>query len=150
MFVGCVNFGSYCAAKFAMHVSWARSYWTIYFFDCFHLQGWFEVLRLEGYLNNIKVSVVCPGVIDTGAYKRALGGKKDQASDQSTEVYNWANSVSLQSWIGEPKVKGMSTQRCTELIAIGIANQLDEMWITLRDVLIITYLSQYCPSVFRE
>ena len=43
----------------------------------------------------------------------------------------------------------MSTERCAELMAIGIANQLDEIWISDQPILAVTYMAQYMPTIAR-
>lgn len=46
--------------------------------------------------------------------------------------------------------KRMATDRCAELIAVAIANRLDEVWISLHPVLAILYLGQYAPTLLRK
>ncbi|UYV70441.1 DHRS7, partial [Cordylochernes scorpioides] len=43
----------------------------------------------------------------------------------------------------------MSTDRCSHLCAVAIANKLDEVWIAQNPVLILFYLSQYLPTIYR-
>ena len=44
---------------------------------------------------------------------------------------------------------GMSTERCARLMAVGMANNLDETWISENPSLVITYISQYFPNFYR-
>ena len=44
---------------------------------------------------------------------------------------------------------GMSTERCAKLMAVGMANNLDETWISENPSLVITYISQYFPNFYR-
>ncbi|UYV70440.1 DHRS7 [Cordylochernes scorpioides] len=44
----------------------------------------------------------------------------------------------------------MSTDRCSHLCAVAIANKLDEVWIAQNPVLILFYLSQYLPTIYRK
>ena len=44
---------------------------------------------------------------------------------------------------------GMSTERCVRLMAVGMANNLDETWISENPSLVITYISQYFPNFYR-
>ena len=48
--------------------------------------------------------------------------------------------------LGDKRVK---TDRAAELIAVGVANQLPEIWICLTPVLYLMYLQQYAPSLCR-
>lgn len=43
----------------------------------------------------------------------------------------------------------MSTERCAKLMAIGMANNLDEVWISENPSLLMVYLNQYLPNLFR-
>ena len=44
--------------------------------------------------------------------------------------------------------KRMLPARCARLMAIGLANSLDELWISRNPVLLFLYISQYCPVVY--
>lgn len=44
----------------------------------------------------------------------------------------------------------MDTERCAYLIAIALANKIDQAWIAIQPVLSIHYLSQYFPWFFRR
>ena len=44
---------------------------------------------------------------------------------------------------------GMSTVRCARLMAVGMANNLDETWISENPSLAITYISEYFPNFYR-
>ena len=48
-----------------------------------------------------------------------------------------------------PEPKRMSTERCAKLMAIGMANNLDEVWIAENPSLLMVYLNQYLPNLFR-
>lgn len=52
---------------------------------------------------------------------------------------------------GESKGRqnGINVQRCAELIAVAMANKLDEVWIALNPVLFFTYVVQYAPDIAR-
>ena len=43
----------------------------------------------------------------------------------------------------------MTTERCAKLIAVGMANNLDETWIAEHPVLLMVYLNQYFPNLTR-
>jgi short-subunit dehydrogenase len=42
----------------------------------YFLQGWFETLRMEAYLDNIHVTMVCPGPVVSEINKHYFYGKK--------------------------------------------------------------------------
>lgn len=44
----------------------------------------------------------------------------------------------------------MATARCSHLIAKGIANKVDEMWIARQPVLLSVYLHTYAPWLSRQ
>ena len=46
-------------------------------------------------------------------------------------------------------VEIMSTERCTKLMAVSMANKLDEVWISSEPALVMVYFKQYLPNVFR-
>ena len=43
----------------------------------------------------------------------------------------------------------MTAERCAELMAVAIANRLDEVWISIQPALLVMYMSQYMPSLLR-
>ena len=43
----------------------------------------------------------------------------------------------------------MSTERCVKLIAVGMANNLDEVLISSEPTLLMVYLNQYFPNLYR-
>nr|KAG5703994.1 hypothetical protein BaRGS_032083 [Batillaria attramentaria] len=50
----------------------------------------------------------------------------------------------------KPDDHRMATNRCSQLIAIAMANQLDEAWISMHPELSYLYLNQYFPPVARR
>ena len=42
----------------------------------------------------------------------------------------------------------MPTERCAKLMAIGMANNLDEVWISENPMLLATYTRQYFPNLY--
>jgi len=43
----------------------------------------------------------------------------------------------------------MTTERCAKLMAVGMANKLDEVWISENPALLMVYLNQYLPNFSR-
>ena len=44
--------------------------------------------------------------------------------------------------------KRMPPERCARLIAVAMANRLDEVWISPNPILLFVYISQYCPILY--
>uniref|UniRef100_A0A7C8ZMZ3 Ketoreductase domain-containing protein n=1 Tax=Opuntia streptacantha TaxID=393608 RepID=A0A7C8ZMZ3_OPUST len=97
---------------------------TVYSASKFALNGYFHSLRSELFQKGIKVTVVCPGPIETS---------KDSGAGSS----------------GQPRLseKRVSSERCAELTIIAASNGLKEAWISYQPVLGVMYLVQYMPSV---
>ena len=43
----------------------------------------------------------------------------------------------------------MLTERCAKLMAVSMANNLDEVWISTQPALLMVYFKQYLPDFFR-
>lgn len=82
---------AYCAAKFA-------------------IMGYFDALRLEHTLDNVFVTNICPGSVQTNVDKNAL--VKDGKMTFGAKDPNIAN--------------GMPVERCSKLILTATSNKLDE------------------------
>ncbi|KAF2549327.1 hypothetical protein F2Q70_00024070 [Brassica cretica] len=88
------------------------------------LQGYFHSLRPEFYQKGIKVTVVCPGPIET-------------PNGTGTSTSEDKNSPE----------KRVSSERCAELTIIAASHNLKEAWISYQPVLLVMYLVQYMPSL---
>ena len=99
----------------------------------FALHGYFEALRLESYSRGIRVSMMCPGPVVSPITERAF---------TSTSGETWGKKHADDS-------KRMPTDRCAHLMAVTLANQLDEVWICPQPILIYYYTTQYMPSFTR-
>lgn len=99
------------------------------------LQGYFECLRLESViLGGLDVTLTCPGPVFSRVRERAFTAVPGQ-------TYNMKDT---------PQSRLMQTDRCAQLIAVAIANKMDEVWISENPILLSMYLSQYMPSIFRN
>ncbi|XP_064606445.1 dehydrogenase/reductase SDR family member 7-like [Liolophura sinensis] len=98
------------------------------------LHGLFETLRIEGHAMNIKITMVCPGHVFSSIRQKAM-------TEKPGEEYG----VKM-----KPNERRMSTSRCALLMAVAIANQLDEVWISIHPVLLFTYMAQYMPTLARR
>ncbi|XP_074563660.1 uncharacterized protein LOC141820270 [Curcuma longa] len=88
------------------------------------LNGYFHTLSSELYDKGIKVTVVCPGPIETS---------------KSSNVSSSAE--------GGLKEKRVSSERCAELTIIAATHGLREAWISYQPVLFVMYLVQYMPTL---
>lgn len=88
------------------------------------LNGYFHSLRSELYQKGIKVTIVCPGPIET--YKS--NGESSSGKKGSSE-------------------KRVSSERCAELTIIAAVHGLKEAWISDQPVLAVMYLVQYMPTI---
>ncbi|KAF2359891.1 Short-chain dehydrogenase/reductase SDR [Trinorchestia longiramus] len=93
------------------------------------LHGYFECLRLEGLADNIRVTMLCPGPVDSELLKSVYTEKLGQG-------------------VAEERVgTRMSAMRCAELTATAIAYELPEVWMSLQPVLTLQYLHHYFYNV---
>ncbi|KAL5008888.1 hypothetical protein ScPMuIL_014469 [Solemya velum] len=97
------------------------------------LQGWFDCLRIEAFTKNILVTMVCPGSVYSQSLMHAFTGKENE-------------SLGVEMKPGEHR---MSTDRCSHLIGVAIANQVDEVWVAVQPELTYVYLFQYLPGIAR-
>ncbi|CDY43129.1 BnaA05g32570D [Brassica napus] len=88
------------------------------------LQGYFHTLRSEFFQKGIKVTVVCPGPIET-------------SNGTGTSTSEDKNSPEMR----------VSSERCAELTIIAASHNLKEAWISHQPELLVMYLVQYMPSL---
>ena len=65
--------------------------------------------------------------------------------------FQWLKVFPLQELKDDPefsplKIREMPTERCAQLMVVGMANNLDEIWISENPGLLITYTNQYFPN----
>lgn len=99
----------------------------------FALHGYFESLRNESYARGIRISLICPGPVVSAITERAFTARSGES---------WGKKHFDDR-------KRMPTDRCAYLMAVAIANGLDEVWICQQPILMYYYASQYMPSVTR-
>lgn len=97
------------------------------------LHGYFESLRIESYKKGVSVTMVCPGPVVSNLAKRSFTSEIDK-------TYKAPEN---------PKMQVMTTRRCAQLMAVAIANKLDESWAMIQPILIFAYISQYFPTSTR-
>jgi short-subunit dehydrogenase len=96
---------AYCGAKHALH-------------------GFFDALRLEHEKDNIKVTMICPGFVNTNVARNALTGdgsiqnKQDHATENGLEVSVFAKRMlkaikkeKFEAYIGKGETKGVYLKR---------------------------------------
>ncbi|XP_043554401.1 dehydrogenase/reductase SDR family member 7 isoform X1 [Chiloscyllium plagiosum] len=95
------------------------------------LQGFFNSLRPElANYPGIIISTVCPGLVHSNIVKNAFTEEINKPiSDNSAQTCK------------------MSTARCVQLMLVGMANELKEMWISGQPLLLYVYLWQYAPTL---
>ncbi|KDP26894.1 hypothetical protein JCGZ_18052 [Jatropha curcas] len=93
---------------------------AVYSASKFALNGYFQSFRSELCQKGIKVTIVCPGPIETSnGYTTAKKGSE----------------------------KRVSSERCAELTIIAMTHGLKEAWISYQPVLAVMYLVQYMPTI---
>lgn len=95
------------------------------------LHGYFECLRQEKSGSGVSVSMVCPGPVDSNLLNICFTDRMNKALGQ------------------ERTGRMMSSERCSQLFAVTLANQLSEVWISEQPVLSLFYAFQYFPSTVR-
>ncbi|XP_006663352.1 dehydrogenase/reductase SDR family member 7 [Oryza brachyantha] len=88
------------------------------------LNGYFASLRSELCTKGIKVTVVCPGPIETPQSSSATSSSQRPSSEKRVPV-----------------------ERCAELTIVAATHGLKEAWISYQPVLGVMYLVQYMPTV---
>ncbi|XVF41441.1 hypothetical protein PTKIN_Ptkin01aG0280100 [Pterospermum kingtungense] len=97
---------------------------AVYSASKYALNGYFHSLRSELCQKGIKVTVVCPGPIETS--------NGSGATTSGTKISS------------ETRV---SAERCAELTIIAASHGLKEVWISYQPVLAVMYLVQYMPTI---
>ena len=103
----------YCGAKHALH-------------------GFFDVLRMEHDEDNIKVTMICPGFVNTNVAKNALIGDGSKLNSQDEATQN-----------------GLSVEVFIKKILIAIEKEKFETYIGKKEVLGI-YLKRFFPNLLHK
>lgn len=90
-------------------------------------------MRLEAYHRNIRVSIICPGFVETPLFSKVFSGQPNEIH-QTGKHYP---SVSL------------SSKRCANIIAVAIANEISESWTAAQPSLFLTYVGFYLSDLYR-
>ncbi|HEY9113307.1 MAG TPA: SDR family oxidoreductase [Bacteroidales bacterium] len=94
------------------------------------LHGFFETLRLEYQKDNIQVTMICPGLINTNISFKAL-----------------AKDGRLHGKMDENQEKGMPVKKCAQLYLRAIEQNRKEVFIGKSDKIVV-YLKLFFPALF--
>ena len=95
----------------------------------FAMQGYFDSLRGEVDYQGVRVTVICPGPVESEIGENAV---RDENLPQMKEGNK------------------MPTARCSELIARAIYYNFGEVWIAQQPFLLFTYVLTYMPWIARQ
>jgi dehydrogenase/reductase SDR family protein 7B len=95
------------------------------------LHGFFDSLRAENYQNNIAVTLVCPGFINTNISKNALTGNGTPQGKMDTATG-----------------KGMSAARCAKLMLKAMKNKKEEVYIAGAKEKLGVLVKRFFPRFF--
>jgi short-subunit dehydrogenase len=97
------------------------------------LHGFFDTLRIEHYQDNIDVSIVCPGFIQTSITMNALmgDGKPQMKMDSVTK-------------------HGMPVDKCARLIRKAISNRKEEVYVSGAKEKLGAYMKRFVPTLFSK
>lgn len=98
----------------------------------FALIGYYDCIRNE--LPYVKVTLVCPGPIFTQNISKAHMAGDFVKSKRSYDASD----------------KRLPVERAAYLYSVALANELDEVWFSLKPILFLFYAAQYLPSTFRR
>jgi len=95
----------------------------------FALHGYFEAMRVELMMQNVDVTLACPGpvVSDIGKHIQGPASAKDGAEDDDKDK--------------------MPTERCAYLMTVAAFHRIGEAWIAGQPFLLFTAISQYAPNL---
>ena len=97
------------------------------------LHGFFDSLRAENHKNNIAVTLVCPGFVNTKISLNALtrNGTPQQKMDVAT-------------------ANGIAPKRFAKLMAKSIKNKKEEVYIAGTKEKLGVYVKRWCPMLFSK
>ena len=96
------------------------------------LHGYFDSLRAEVWRDNIQVTLICPGYVNTPISFNALTATGEKLNQMS-----------------ENQAQGISPEQCAKGIVKAIKNNKEEVYIGKIEVLAI-YLKRFFPNIFSK
>ncbi len=94
------------------------------------LHGYFETLRLEHFRDNIRVTMVCPGMVKT-----------------NISIHSLTSTGGEHGLMDKGQEEGVSASYCAKRIVKAVSNNRKEVIIGKKDV-IMPYLKRYIPWLF--
>ena len=94
------------------------------------LHGFFDSLRAEHFKDNIAVTLICPGFVNTNVSKNALTGDGSPQSKMDTATEN-----------------GIQPDRFAKLMAKAIRKKKDEVYIAGVKEKMGVYAKRFCPKI---
>ncbi|GFN94500.1 dehydrogenase/reductase sdr family member [Plakobranchus ocellatus] len=95
------------------------------------LQGYFDSLRTEVSVNNIDVTIVCPGPVFTQALFNAATAKMGKEVGKHMDVSE----------------RRMTAKRCAYLTCVSVANRQYESWVSPHPPLLLIYIVLMFPDL---
>ncbi|MDJ0509293.1 MAG: SDR family oxidoreductase [Crocosphaera sp.] len=96
------------------------------------LHGYFDSLRAEVWRDNIKVTLICPGYVNTPISLNALTGTGKKLNQMS-----------------QNQAQGISPEKCAKEIIQAIKKNKQEVYIGRLEILAI-YLKRFFPTIFAK
>ncbi|XP_078591701.1 dehydrogenase/reductase SDR family member 7-like [Branchiostoma floridae x Branchiostoma japonicum] len=100
----------------------------------FAIHGMFGALRAELVASSYDINILlaCPGPVVSNVGKNSMAGEPDKTG-------------TLDPTMDPMRDNDMPTARCARLLAVGMANRLDEIWVARHPYLTYAYISSYLP-----
>ncbi|XP_046479384.1 dehydrogenase/reductase SDR family member 7 isoform X1 [Neodiprion pinetum] len=95
------------------------------------LHGYFGALRLETFGQNTKITIFCPGPTQTPFLAESFTGKSGEKLGEETAVSD----------------AKMSSERCANLFAVALANEIYEAWAAYPKVMLLVHICAYYPNI---
>lgn len=95
----------------------------------FALHGYYESLSMEHAADNVRVTIVCPGIFKSSMFSQAVFCEKDHCEDKNYGCNQ------------------MTSERCAYLTLIAAVNKLSEAWVAYQPFLGMIWAAQYSPDI---
>lgn len=96
------------------------------------LHGFYDAVRAEYWKNNVKVTMVCPGVVRTDISYSALKG-----------------DGSKNNKMDDLQARGMPVEKCAARIVAAMEAEKEEVYIGGKEIILI-YIKRFIPSLFSK
>lgn len=99
--------------------------------------------------SNLKITMLCPGPTFTNFLNESFTGVPGEVAGVTLRSFNYLNIFKKLNQAVKETDRRMSADRCGQLCAIAIANELYEGWMALFPILPIVYIALYFPNLTR-